>query len=382
MSTAFRLGAIIAPAALAAASCGQAQTGDSPAAAAADSLPFTVEEVAKFNQPWAMAFEPGTGNLFITEKDGSVKRMTPSGEISDVEGAPQVAAGGQGGLGDIVFAPDYETSRAVYLSWAQADEGRARRAVVARGTMVCADSCAIEGLDVIWRQDPAVDSFGHFSHRIAFSPDGEYLFVTSGDRMQGDPAQGLDNNLGKVLRLLPDGTPAPGNPFAEQGGVAAEIWSYGHRNLLGLAFDGEGRLWDFEHGPAGGDELNLVEPGNNYGWPVRSYGNDYSGTPIPDHTPDDGFVKPAISWNPVIAGGDFIFYSGSLFPEWQGNALIAGMSTVQAVVRVSFDGVAATEEARYPLGTRLREIEQGPDGAVWLLADGADGRLLKLTPGN
>jgi glucose/arabinose dehydrogenase len=198
--------------------------------------------------------------------------------------------------------------------------------------------------------------------------------------MQNEVAQDLGNNLGKVIRLLPDGTPAPGNPFADRGGVAAEIWSYGHRNLLGLAFDGQGKLWDLEHGPKGGDELNLVKPGQNYGWPVRSNGDGYDDTPIPDHTEDDGFTKPAISWNPVIAPGDFIFYSGALFPEWKGDALIAAMQDVRAVVRVSFDGETATEEARYTFGTRLREITQGPDGAIWVLADAADGRLLKLTP--
>ena len=390
MTVTFRLAATIAPAVLAVASCGHAQSGDSSATAgnlvtapssqvpAADA--FTVTEMGTFDYPWAMAFEPGTGNLFVTEKEGTIKMMTPAGAISSVGGAPQVALGGQGGLGDIVFAPDYATSHAVYLSWAQAAEGGARRAVVGRGKMVCGASCAIEGLTVIWQQEPAITSAGHFSHRIAFSPDGKYLFVTSGERMQGAPAQDLSNNLGKVVRLLPDGSAAPGNPFADRGGVSAQIWSYGHRNLLGLAFDSQGRLWDLEHGPAGGDELNLVEPGNNYGWPVRSNGNDYSGKDIPDHTLDDGFTKPAISWNPVLAPGDFVFYSGAMFPDWKGDALIAAMQNVQAIVRVEFDGGKATEAARYTFGTRLREIEQGPDGAIWLLGDGGDMKLLKLTP--
>jgi glucose/arabinose dehydrogenase len=390
MTINLRLAAIIAPAVLTIASCGQAQTGDSsatagnlvtqPASQIASTDAFTITEVAKFSQPWGMAFEPGTNNIFVTEKTGGFKMVNASGAVSDVGGAPTVAVGGQGGLGQIVFAPDYATSKTVYLSWAKADEGAKRRAVVGRGKMVCGASCAVEGLEVIWQQEPAIESFGHFSHRIEFSPDGKYMFVASGERMQGAPAQELDNNLGKVLRLLPDGKPAPGNPFADRGGVSAQIWSYGHRNLAGLRFDGQGRLWDIEHGPAGGDEINLVKEGQNYGWPVRSNGNDYSGTNIPDHTADDGFTKPAISWNPVIAPGDFIFYSGSLFPEWKGDALVAAMTGVQSLVRVSFDGETAKEEARYTFGTRLREIAQGPDGAIWVLADAADGRLLRLTP--
>ena len=388
MTTGFRLAAIIAPAALTIASCGQAQTGDSssswivtqPVGEVDAGDVFAIEELAKFSEPWAMAFEPGTGNLFVTEKGGGIKMMTPAGVVSDVGGAPKVAVGGQGGGGDFVFAPDYQESRAVYISWVMADEGRARRAVVGRGTMACDEACAVEGLEVIWRQDPAIDSFGHFSHRIAFSPDGQYLFITSGERMQGDVAQDNSNNLGKVVRLLPDGTPAPGNPFADEGGVTAQIWSYGHRNMLGIAFDAEGRLWDLEHGPRGGDEINLVEPGNNYGWPLVSDGIDYSGADIPNHSTRPDLVRPAISWNPVIAPGDFIFYSGALFPEWQGDALVAAMGSVQAIVRVSFDGTVAGEVARYDLGTRIREIEQAPDGAIWVLADAADGRLMKLTP--
>ena len=211
------------------------------------------------------------------------------------------------------------------------------------------------------------------------SPDGKYLFLSSGERMQGDPAQKLDNNLGKVLRLNLDGTPADGNPFADRGGVAREIWSYGHRNLLGLEFDLNGQLWDLEHGPRGGDEINKVEPGDNYGWPVRSNGDDYSGTPIPDHTPDDGFHKPAISWNPVIAPGDFVFYSGKLWPEWRGQAVIANLGTT-SIVRVALDGEKGTEEARYKFEKRLRDIAEAPDGSLYVIEDGPGGRLLHLTP--
>lgn len=375
---------------LALASCNSAYSGESSAQSVVNSTedtigPFAVTQMGAFNEPWAMAFEPGTGNLFISEKKGAIQFLTPSGAIGEVSGAPEVAYGGQGGLGDFVFAPDYTTSRHIYLSWAErADDPNPenkRRAVVGMGKLDCTSdtSCAIEGLKVIWRQEPAIASFGHFSHRIAFSPDGSYLFITSGERMQGAPAQDLSNNLGKVVRLLPDGTPAPGNPFASRGGVSAQIWSYGHRNLLGMKFDSQGRLWELEHGPAGGDELNLVEPGKNYGWPLVSDGDDYSGTPIPRNATRPDLAAPAISWNPVIAPGNFIFYSGSLFPQWRGNALIAGLKT-QALVRVEIDGTKAREVERFKMGMRVRDVVQGPDGAIWVVGDGPGGKLLKLTP--
>jgi glucose/arabinose dehydrogenase len=204
------------------------------------------------------------------------------------------------------------------------------------------------------------------------------MFVASGDRQELDPAQDTTNNLGTIVRLNLDGTPADGNPIAEQGGVTAQIWSYGHRNPLGMDFDAEGRLWDMEHGPAGGDELNLVERGANYGWPVRSNGDHYNGDDIPDHSEDDGFNKPAIHWTPVIGPGDMIFYRGDMFDAWQGDALIAGL-TGEAIVRVEIDGETASEAARYDVGGRIRSIDEGPDGALWVLEDGTDGRLLKIT---
>jgi len=224
-----------------------------------------------------------------------------------------------------------------------------------------------------------VNSAGHFSHKIAFSPDGEYIFLSSGDRMQADPAQDLSNNLGTVVRLNLDGTPAAGNPFADRGGVSSEIWSYGHRNALGLQFDLNGQLWALEHGPRGGDELNKVQRAANYGWPERSDGVNYNGSPIPDHSPDDGFVKPAIGWTPVIAPGDFIFYSGEQWPEWRGQALIANLGT-QSLVRVAINGDVGTEEARTDFGNRLRDITEAPDGSLYIIEDGPGGRLLQLTP--
>jgi len=375
----------LSPAALLIASCSQAQTGDSePADASAQ--PFAIEEKGAFDSPWAIAFAPGTEVLFITEKPGTMKFVDlASGRQGTVSGLPSVLNQGQGGLGDVAFlasesAPTLDR-RTIYLTWADPGDGSASFAAMGRGTLICeeADSCRIDGLTTIWRQQPAVRSPGHYSHKIAFSPDGEYLFLASGDRMQGEPAQALETNLGKVLRLNLDGTPATGNPFADRGGVSREIWSYGHRNLLGLQFDLDGQLWDLEHGPRGGDELNKVEPSRNYGWPVRSYGDDYSGTPIPDHTEDDGFTKPAIWWTPVIAPGDFIFYSGELWPEWRGQALAAGLGSM-AIVRVSLDGDKGIEEARYKFEKRLRDLVEAPDGSIYVIEDGSGGRLLHLTP--
>jgi len=375
----------LSPATLMIASCSQAQSGDSAPAASTD-RPFAIEEKGTFDSPWAMAFAPGTQVLFITEKPGMMKFVDlPSGRLGTVTGVPQVAVGGQGGLGDVAFLESESSPsldrRTIYLSWAEAAEGDARNAALGRGTLVCeeAEACRIEGLEVIWRQSPKVASPGHFSHRIEFSPDGRYLFLGSGERMQGEPAQGLDNNLGKVLRLNLDGTPADGNPFADRGGVSREIWSYGHRNVAGLQFDLDGQLWDLEHGPRGGDEINKVEAGHNYGWPVRSNGDDYDGDVIPDHSADDGFTKPAIFWNPVIAPGDFVFYSGKQWPEWRNQALAAGMATM-SIVRVSLDGDEGTEEARYKFNKRLRDIVEAPDGSLYVIEDGPGGRLLQLTP--
>lgn len=345
------------------------------------------EEFGTFDEPWAAAFAPGTEVLFVTEKAGTIKFVdTRNGRLGTVTGAPQVDYGGQGGLGDIAFLPaeaaETLSERTIYLSWVEAGQGDTRGAVVGRGTLVCeeADACAIEGLKVIWRQAPKVTGRGHFSHRIAFSPDGKYLFVSSGERQKMQPAQDPQVNLGKVVRLNLDGSPAAGNPLADENVARPDVWSMGHRNVLGLKFDGEGRLWDLEHGPAGGDELNLVRGGGNYGWPEVSDGDHYDGKPIPRHATSDAFVKPAISWNPVIAPGDFIFYSGDLFADWKGQAIIAAMKPA-GLVRVAIEGETAREVGRIGFEKRLREVVEGPDGAIWVLEDKAGARLLKLTPG-
>lgn len=323
----------------------------------------------------------------ITEKGGQIRGLnTANGEAIIITGAPEVDYGGQGGLGDIAFleseASDTIDGRTIYLSWAEAGEGNTRGAVVGKGTLECntATSCAVEGLNVIWRQGPKTSKRGHYSHRIIFSPDEQYMFVASGDRQELEPAQDTSNTLGTMVRLNLDGSPADGNPLADTAGASNEIYSWGHRNILGVAYDAQGRLWDIEHGPAGGDELNLVTMGANYGWPTRSNGDHYNGDDIPDHTEDDGFTKPAIHWTPVIAPGDMIAYEGSMFGDMQGDFLVAGLQS-GGLVRIAIDGDNATEVARYDMGNRIRSLAEAPDGALWVLEDGSDARLLKLTPG-
>ncbi|MFO6445640.1 PQQ-dependent sugar dehydrogenase [Erythrobacter sp. NE805] len=393
MTRSARLLAALSTPALLLASCANAETGESAAgsegeivATTGPATPFRTSAVGTFEEPWAITFAPGTATLFVTEKSGKLKFVdTVTGTVGTVSGVPAVDYGGQGGLGDVAFLPG-ETSatlggRTIYLSWAEAGEGDTRGAAVGRGKLVCPQptACALEGFSVIWRQTPKVTGRGHYSHRLAFSPDGKYLFVASGERQKMAPAQDTAVTLGKIVRLNPDGTPAAGNPLAAKGGVSAEIWSMGHRNILGIDWDAAGRLWEVEHGPAGGDELNLVKPGANYGWPVRSNGEHYNGDPIPDHEPSDGFAQPALSWTPVIAPGDMLIYSGALFPAWQGHALMAGLGS-QALVDVALDGESAREAARYGFEKRLRALAQGPDGAVYVAEDGKGARLFRLTP--
>lgn len=377
--------------AFAAASCGAQSTGETPnearstPAPATEGTPFTVTPHGAFDEPWAAAFVPGTSYLVVTERGGSIKVRDAMGKIHPVTGVPSVDYGGQGGLGDVAFLPKAGSdplSAPIYLSWVEAGPADTRGAVVGRGTLTIDEmdgTAQIEDLKIIWRQAPKVTGRGHFSHRLAVSPDGRYLFVSSGDRQKMDPAQDTANNLGSVVRLNLDGTPAASNAFAGQAGKAQDVWSWGHRNVLGLQFDAQGRLWDLEHGPAGGDELNLVEKGKNYGWPVVSEGDHYDGKVIPPHSTRPEFAAPAISWNPVIAPGDFIFYSGKLWPEWKGQAIIGGMKPT-VLVRVGIDGTKGTELVRYPMEKRIREVVEGPDGAIWLLEDKAGGRLLELRP--
>lgn len=337
--------------------------------------------VAQFKEPWAMTFLPD-GRLLVTEKRGALKLHTIGGASVDVSGAPAVDYGGQGGFGDVVLHPKFRENQLVYLSYAEPGENNTRGAAVARAKLeLTPQGGALTNLQVIWRQVPKVDGQGHYGHRIAFDKDG-YLWISSGERQKFTPSQDMQSNLGKIVRLNDDGSVPSDNPFAKDGGVAAQVWSLGHRNPLGIAFDAQGRLWNHEMGPAGGDELNLVERGANYGYPVVSDGDHYNGKPIPDHaTEPDKFKKPVIVWNPVISPAGLIIYSGDEFPEWRGDAFIGGLGST-SLVRVEFDGATAREAERFDMARRIREVEQGPDGAIWLLEDernGPGGRLLKLT---
>lgn len=348
-----------------------------PAAEApAGAAPFEAVPVATFDEPWALAFLPD-GRMLVTEKRGRLQVVSADGARRvAVAGVPAVDYGGQGGLGDVAIGPEGH----VYLSWAEAGPGDTRGAAVGRGRLVESGNAArLEDFQLIWRQEPKVSGRGHYGHRILFTPDGRHMYLTSGDRQKLDPAQDANQTLGKILRLTPDGAVPAGNPFSGEGGARAQIWSLGHRNPLGIAFDGSGRLWEVEMGPAGGDELNLVQEARNYGWPVVSEGDHYGGQSIPGHASRSDYEAPRMSWNPVISPSSLIIYSGDLFPAWRGSALIGGLSS-RALVRVAFDGETAREVERFPMGARIREVEQGPDGAIWLLEDGRTGRLLRLSP--
>ncbi|WP_062732365.1 PQQ-dependent sugar dehydrogenase [Sphingobium abikonense] len=344
--------------------------------------PFKTSIIADFDSPWAMTFLPD-GRALVTEKAGDMILFDPkNGTKIPVSGIPAVDSAGQGGLMDVVLSPEFGQDKTVYFSFSEARNG-AKGVALARGQFNQASdgTTALDDVTVIFRASPYVEGNGHYSGRIAFSPDGQYLFFTNGERQKFDPAQDPKATLGKVLRLNPDGTPAAGNPLAAQGFDPA-IWSYGHRNLLGIAFDKGGRLWEQEMGPKGGDEVNLIKPGLNYGYPKVSNGDHYDGRPIPDHAPGDGFEAPKVSWNPVISPAGLLYYSADMFPQWKNSLFIGGLSS-QSLVRVKLDGEKASKADQWDMGARIREVEQGPDGALWLLEDGgqgSQGRMLKLTP--
>ncbi|MGK6322625.1 PQQ-dependent sugar dehydrogenase [Sphingomonas sp. DT-51] len=393
----------------------QAGTTATPAAAPvnygkaqpAATKPFNTATVATFDQPWSLAFLPDR-RMLVTEKPGRLWLVTPAGAKTAVAGVPTVHDEGQGGLLQVALSPRFASDRTLYLTYSEPGAGGDALALARATIDPAAATPTLTGLQVIWRQLPRGKG-GQFGGYMAFAPDGQHLFLAAGDRQRMTPAQDPDQPVGKILRLTLDGKPAPGNPGEGKTGATtvamidppentgaaakapsrretlpgpnltpAETWSSGHRNPYGLAFDSKGRLWETEMGPKGGDELNLIEPGRNYGWPLVSYGSNYDDTPIPNPTTRPDFAEPALYWNPVIAPAGFTFYDGSMFPEWRGSAFVGGLAAT-ALVRIAFDGTTAREAERWDMGNRIRSVVSGPDGALWLLEDGPDAKLLRLT---
>jgi glucose/arabinose dehydrogenase len=373
--------------------------------------PFEMNKVADLRLPWRIAFLPD-GRMLVTEKVGGVQLVDQSGKKISVANAPAVLYGGQGGMLGVYLSPNYASDHNVYLTYSEPGEPQGSSLALARARLALGDtSASFENLQVIWR-DGARGRGGQFGGAVAFSPDKQYLFLTVGERQRFYPAQDPNSPLGKLLRLTLDGKPAPGNPMAGKTGAAtleiirpprnteigktatpeytytfpgpnltpSETWATGIRTPYGLAFGPDGRLWEVEHGPRGGDELNLIEPDKNYGWPLVSYGMNYDGTSIPSPDTRPEFTKPVIYWAPVIAPGSITFYNGAMFPQWNGSALIGGMQS-QSVTRVTFDGKGgATAADRWAVKHRIRDIAVAPDGAIWMIEDANPGGLYRVTP--
>lgn len=351
----------------------------SPSPTATATPPTTAVDqrvVATFDNPWAMTFL-SDGRMLVTEKSGQLQLVTQAGGKTAVAGVPRVVFSGQLGLQDVVLDPGFASNNRIWLSYAEPASG-GQQLAVARATLVVGATPRLDDLTVIWRATPATTG-GQLGARLAFAPDGRTLFVSSGERQQGTPAQDLSGTLGKIVRITLDGAAAAGNPFASTQGARAEIWSLGHRNPYGLVFASDGRLFESEMGPAGGDEFNLIDPGKNYGWPRVSEGDNYDGSPIPRHATNPAYTPPLVSWTPVIAPGGMIQYRGSTFAGWTGDFLLAGL-VQQGIVRVRVTGNSASEVARIGLGARIREVEEGPNGSLWVLRDGSGGALVQLTP--
>jgi glucose/arabinose dehydrogenase len=330
----------------------------------------------KLDHPWGLAFLPD-GRMLVTERPGRLRLVTSDGSLSrPLSGVPKVFASGQGGLLDVALDPNFTSNHLVYLSFAEPGPGGASTAV-ARGKL---GDTGIAGLKVIFSQQPKVGGGNHFGSRLVFRRDGT-LFITTGDRYQFDPAQDLSTHLGKVIRINPDGSVPKDNPFVGRKDAKPEIWSYGHRNMQGAALHPQtGALWGSEHGPRGGDEINIPEAGKNYGWPLVSWGNHYSGEPIakPNTRPD--LTDAIYQWTPVIAASGMTFYTGDLLSAWRGNLLVGGLVS-KGIVRLTLAGNKVTGEERIGLGARVRDVGQGPDGAVYVLTDESDGKILRLSPG-
>ncbi|RXH57702.1 PQQ-dependent sugar dehydrogenase [Granulicella sibirica] len=373
-------------------------------------VPFTLTQVTTLNLPWRIAFLPD-GRMLITEKVGPIWVVTQTGEKTPVANAPAVLARGQGGMLGIYLSPHYAKDHFVYLTYSEPGEGGSSLALARAKLTLGQGSASLDDLKVIWR-DGERGQGGQFGAAVAFSPDSKYLYLTVGDRQRMTPAQDPNQPLGKILRLTLDGKPAPGNPMAGKTGAASvpvidppddteaaktapvvktytfpgpnltqsETWSMGHRTPYGLAFAPDGKLWEMEHGPKGGDELNLILPGKNYGWPLASYAVNYNGVPIPSPDTRPDLTKPVIYWTPIIAPGNLMFYKGSMFPQWNGSALISGLAS-KAILRVTFDGKGGAKPAeRWEVGHRIRDVEEAPDGALWLLEDARGGGVFRVTP--
>ncbi|WP_151810640.1 PQQ-dependent sugar dehydrogenase [Acinetobacter bereziniae] len=339
---------------------------------------YRAEKVATFDEPWAMT-ELVDGRLLITERRGKLKLYDPSSSQSiDILGVPPVAYGGQGGLGDIALHPDYKNNHQIYLSYAEKGNG-GYGAVVIRGELNLQETNPqIRNIQRIWEQVPKVSGQGHYAHRMLFGKDGK-LWISSGERQKFDPAQDMKSNLGKVIRLNDDGAVVADNPFTQQGEIAKQVWSLGHRNPLGIAFDHKDQLWVVEMGPKGGDELNLIHKGENYGYPIVSNGDHYSGKEIPDHVTRPEFKAPEISWTPVISPSNLVFYQKQLFPQWTNKALIGGLSS-EAIIVVDTESKPVREIQRLNMKQRIRDIYPAHDGSIWVLEDGKNAGLLRLLP--
>ena len=337
--------------------------------------PIKVETVASgLRHPWGLAFLPDR-QMLVTERPGTLRLVSKDGAISKpLSGVPEVFAQGQGGLLDVAIDPDFKSNRLVYLTYAEPGEGGASTAV-ARGKL---HETGLDNVEVIFRQQPKVGGGNHFGSRLAFAPDGT-LFVTLGERFTFERAQILSNDLGKIVRINGDGSVHKDNPFVGRQDARHEIWSYGHRNAQGAAIHPvTGKLWETELGPLGGDELNIPLAGKDYGWPVVSWGMHYDGRAIPAPPTHPEFADAIDHWTPVISPSGITFYTADAIPAWRGNLLIAGLSS-EAIVRLTLDGERVAGEERIPMGARIRDVVQGPDGAVYALSDEDDGKILRLT---
>ena len=360
-------------------------SGQTRAVAVATKVPLKAEVVTRgLRNPWSLEFLPD-GAILVAEKPGAMRIVTRDGQIGDpIEGVPKVVFGGDAGLLDIALDPSFGTSRLVYFAFVEPREGDGNGVAVAKARLSDGRR-ALEDLAVILRVEPAVCGMAHYGSRLLFDPGGK-LLVSLSERMFNpyrDQAQALDSRMGKILRINADGTPAPGNPFASTPGALPEVWSFGMRNPQGLAFHPQtGELWEAEHGPQAGDEVNVIGPGKNYGWPTITYGTEYDGREINGGaTAKGGMEQPVYYWDPAIAPSGIAFYSADLIPEWKGNLFVAALAG-QHVSRLVLDGRAVIGEERLLLDQRqrMRDVKQGPDGALWVVTDDRDGRLIRIAP--